>query len=511
MAKIGWKIWLLLIILALSILAISPSFKTGVIIKSVEPNSTAHEQGIQRGEIIKSINGKDIKNLEDYTTKINELFPTPNYNKTNNKIKLSITTNKNSYILFTSNPPEIIVKDLPSTRIQTGLDLQGGARALVKPEVKLTTSEMNDLIAVTSERLNVFGLSDITIKPVKDLAGNNFMLIEIAGATPKDLQDLVSKQGKFEAKIANQTVFIGGNQDITSVCRNDASCSGIYSCNKDPSTSQYFCTFRFTITLSPKAANHYAEVTKDIPIDPSNPQYLSEKINFFLDDSLTESLFISKELKGSSETKHQIQGSGVGETQEEAFLNSQQEMKKLQTILLTGSLPYKLTIEKLDTISPALGGKFIYYLFLSGVIALLAVAIIVFFRYKRIKTSLAILFTIFSEIIIILGIASLIKWNLDLPSIAGILIVIGTGVDQLIIITDESHLGKQGNLIEKLKRALFIIVGAYFTSLASLIPLYWAGAGLLKGFAVTTIIGITTGVLITRPAFAEMLKKIESQ
>jgi preprotein translocase subunit SecD len=45
--------------------------------------------------------------------------------------------------------------------------------------------------------------------------------------------------------------------------------------------------------------------------------------------------------------------------------------------------------------------------------------------------------------------------------------------------------------------------------LVALIPLLWAGAGLLKGFAITTIIGITIGVLITRPAFAEMVKKIE--
>jgi preprotein translocase subunit SecD len=36
----------------------------------------------------------------------------------------------------------------------------------------------------------------------------------------------------------------------------------------------------------------------------------------------------------------------------------------------------------------------------------------------------------------------------------------------------------------------------------------WAGAGLLKGFAITTIIGISVGVFITRPAFSEIVKKI---
>ncbi|MBU2612323.1 MAG: protein translocase subunit SecD, partial [Nanoarchaeota archaeon] len=60
---------------------------------------------------------------------------------------------------------------------------------------------------------------------------------------------------------------------------------------------------------------------------------------------------------------------------------------------------------------------------------------------------------------------------------------------------------------EKIKRAFSIILGAYFTSFVSLLPLMWAGAGLLKGFAITTIIGISVGVFITRPAFGELLKR----
>jgi len=39
----------------------------------------------------------------------------------------------------------------------------------------------------------------------------------------------------------------------------------------------------------------------------------------------------------------------------------------------------------------------------------------------------------------------------------------------------------------------------------------WAGAGLLKGFAITTIIGASAGVFITRPAFSEIIKKILKQ
>ena len=136
-------------------------------------------------------------------------------------------------------------------------------------------------------------------------------------------------------------------------------------------------------------------------------------------------------------------------------------------------------------------------------------AIIVFIRYKKVKSSLALLITSLSELIIILGIASFIDWNLDLPSIAGILATIGTGIDSQIIVLDEARQDLGLSLKQRLKRAFKIILGTYFTALVALLPLMWAGAGLLKGFAITTIIGITVGVLITRPAFTDMVRKIE--
>ncbi len=56
--------------------------------------------------------------------------------------------------------------------------------------------------------------------------------------------------------------------------------------------------------------------------------------------------------------------------------------------------------------------------------------------------------------------------------------------------------------------AFFIIFASYFVGVASMVPLWFAGAGLLKGFALTSIIGITVGVLITRPAFGAMVEDL---
>ncbi len=504
--KLPWKIWLLIIIVALSLLSIfgmPPTFfQKGVLVTSVESNSTAFEQGLRQEQIIVGVDGQEINTMEDFTNAVQGKF------NSNKSVKILFQTKDSEIILFSDHAPEIIVSEIPKTNLKMGLDLAGGSRALVQAqEKKLTSSEISELVDVIANRLNVYGIADLNIRPVSDLTGNHFMLVEIAGATPKDLEELISKQGKFEAKIGNETVFIGGEKDIASVCRNDATCAGIETCQQ--TDSGYFCNFRFTIYLSEDAAKRHAEITDKLEVNAENPEYLSEKLDLYLDDNLVDSLFIGKGLKGRVTTQISISGSENGETQSQAYDSAEESMHKLQTILITGSLPYKLEIVKLDTISPILGKEFIKSILLAGLAALLAVAIIIFLRYKKFKSSIALLITSISEVLIILGIASFIEWNIDLPSIAGILATIGTGIDQQIIILDEARQSTFLSIKQRMKRAFTIILGAYFTAVVALLPLLWAGAGLLKGFAITTIIGITAGVLITRPAFTDMVKKIE--
>ena len=508
MIKLTLKIWVMLFVLALSVISIfgvPPLFlESGVVIRSVERNSTAFNEGISEGEIITHLNDEPIRNFEDYSSKMISLFE-----NTDSPVRLTIKTKDSEYIFFSETHPGIIVEDIPKTKIKRGLDLDGGARALVKPEVELSSSQMEDLIELSNQRFNVYGLRDVSIRQVSDLSGTNFMLVEIAGATPQELEKLIGEQGKFEAKIGDELVFVGGERDITFVCRNDPSCFRIERC-VDTETGTA-CSYSFEITLSDVAAKRHAEITEKLGFDPENREYLDKKIDFYVDDILTTSLFISKNLQGRETTQISIQGSGQGSDQRAAYEDAQISMRQMQTILMTGSLPYKLEIVKLDTVSPIIGQKFNNLILLVGIFAFLAVGSIIFLRYRTFKASLALLFTSSSEILIILGVAALISWNLDLPSIVGILVTIGTGVDQQIVILDESKSKRLTSIKEKLKSALFIVISAYFTTFVSLLPLYWAGAGLLRGFAVTTIIGLTVGVLITRPAFADMIKIMDEK
>ncbi|MBS3088759.1 MMPL family transporter [Candidatus Pacearchaeota archaeon] len=504
MIKLTTRIWILIIALLLAALMISPSFQTGAVIKSVEKDSNAYNQGLRQGMILKEVNAQKIESQEDYVLAVSNLFVS------NNESRVDIKTDKQEFIFLANNLSEIVVGPIPKTKLKTGLDLSGGARAVIKPEnVSISEEQLSDLIAITNERLNAFGISDVTVRAAKDLSGENYMVVEIAGATPSDVKSLLGSQGKFEAKVANQTVFEGGERDISDVCRNDGKCASITGCFPSQEGG-YFCSFAFAVYLKEDAAKKHAELTKNLSLD-STGKYLSEKLYLYVDDIEVDSLLISSNLRGQTQTQIQIQGSGAGQTQEEAVKEATKQMNRLQTILLTGSLPYKLEIVKLDTISPFLGKEFTKNIIYLGLVVFLVISLSLFIKYRKIKITLAVILTMFSEMFITLGIAALIKWNLDASSIAGIIAGMGTGVNDQIVIIDESVSGKEGRetLKEKVKRAFFIIVGAFLTIIAAMIPLFWAGAGLLRGFALTTIIGVSIGILITRPAFADIIKRIE--
>jgi len=503
--KLTFRIWVLIIVLIISLLMLAPwkALDKGVLIKSVDKNSTLFNDGLRAGMTITALNGDVVNNLEDYSSLMSQIF---SVNST--KIKLEIQTTTNDFIVLTDKIPDITVASLPKSNVKTGLDLSGGSRAMIQAkDHKLSSAELQDLIDVITNRLNVYGIADMNILPVSDLSGNNYMLIEIAGATPADLEQLISQQGKFEAKIGNQTVFIGGNRDIADVCRKDATCAYVESCPK--AEQGYYCNFRFSVFLSEEAAQRHADITSEIPVNSSlQGNYLSEKLDLYVDDSLLSSLLISEGLKGRVTTQISISGSGSGATQAEAYESAEDEMHNLQTILITGSLPYKLEIVKLDTISPLFGKKFMNTIVMLAASVFIIISLILFGVYRNIKSSLAVILTMFSEAFITLAIASFINWNLDAASIAGIIAGMGTGVNDQIVILSEASTNKSLSLKERIKSALFVIFGAFFTIIAAMIPLFWAGAGMLKGLALTTIITVTAGILITRPAFADIIRKI---
>jgi len=574
------KVWMLLICLLLGLVAIHPApWNSGVAIKGIAKNSSAELAGFEPPkakttptslERIIAINNKPITTLEDYYTIVSKLGPnqsvrvkttkdtktlvtkpivhitvlnetetieinetrevnettTQTINGTNtttthlvNKTTTKeIEQNKTITEIIGTEPLGFTISEAPTSNLRKGLDLQGGARIVLRPEASATPEMLDETVSTLEQRLNVYGLSDIVITQISDNpdilgGGTHYILIEAAGATEEELLRLVNATGKFEGKIANHTVFRGGTQDITYVCR-AAQCAGLdpnVGCGKSKSSNGYGCQFRFQITLSPQAAGRFADLTRDLTL---SGKYLSEPLILYLDDQEVDKLNVAADLRGRASTDIVISGGGSGNSMQSATQNSLDGMKRLQTILKTGSLPLKLSVDRVDAISPALGKEFLTNAFFVGILSLIGVTIILIIAYRKFIIALPIMFTALSEIFLTLSVAALIGWNIDLAAIAGIILSVGTGVNDQIIMTDEAikkETDETSSWKDRIKKAFFIIFSSSATTFVAMIPLLFAGAGLLKGFAITTMLAIAVGIFITRPAYAAVVHLLLEQ
>ena len=194
--------------------------------------------------------------------------------------------------------------------------------------------------------------------------------------------------------------------------------------------------------------------------------------------------------------------------------NNISEARELSINLRAGQLPTKLDISAGTNsfIAPALAEDFKLLSLITGIVAVLAVAVMVFLRYGDPRVAAPMVVTALSEVFILLGFASAIGLALDLSHVAGFIAVIGTGVDDLIIIADEvlteGKVGAGRVFQSRFRKAFWIIGAAAATTVIAMGPLAFLQLGDLRGFAIVTIVGVFIGVLVTRPAYGDILRSL---
>ena len=381
----------------------------------------------------------------------------------------------------------------------------------------LTEQTLQYVVEILQQRLDFTGLRNVAVRSATAGEGENYIIIEAAGLTSSDIEDFLAKQGRFEAKIGNETIFTGSDVMV------DTYRSGVRPDARQGSKDGHSFSIAIQIT-NRSSMQKFADVTSGLAINYSmlgSGEYLNETLDLFMDGQEVNSLSISANLKGKVVDSASIEG--WGSTRKEAEL----EMSQMQTLLRTGALPVTLDVVSIDRVSPKLGSAFIKNILLAAAATLLAVALIVYIRYRNPNLVFPILANSVCEITMTLGFAALIGWTLDLPSIAGIITAIGTGVDQEIIMidelrcgetSDEDETGEDGDkkisarhLKARMKRAMFIIIATFGSLFVAMLPLMFLGFGAIRGFAITTIIGASMGFFITRPAFAKILDGLASE
>lgn len=189
-----------------------------------------------------------------------------------------------------------------------------------------------------------------------------------------------------------------------------------------------------------------------------------------------------------------------------------EDVRNLRVNLLAGETPAPLDIESGTQyyLEPSLAEDFKLYSVVTGFIAVLAVSGVVAARYNRPRIAGPMILTAAAEVFLLLGFAALVGYPLDLAAIAGFIAVVGTGVDDLIIIADEILQEgdvSTGRVFEsRFRKAFWVIGAAAATTIIAMSPLAFMSLGDLSGFALFTIVGVLIGVLITRPAYGDILR-----
>jgi len=177
---------------------------------------------------------------------------------------------------------------------------------------------------------------------------------------------------------------------------------------------------------------------------------------------------------------------------------SVEESTELAVLLRAGALPAEMTFLEERTIGPELGADSVAA---GQVAALVAVALVALYMIASYG-----IFGMFSivglaiNIALIFAILSVIGATLTLPGIAGIVLTMGMAVDANVLIyeriREELREGKSPAAAISMgyDKALSAIWDSNVTGMLTAIIMFVIGAGAVRGFAVTTGIGILTSM-----------------
>ncbi|RJS69532.1 preprotein translocase subunit SecD [Methanophagales archaeon] len=429
-----------------------------------------------------------------------------------------------------------------------------------KPDGKLdfeegvTRETRDETRRIIETKLNMLGLASTTVRT----AGSNLLVIDLAGIDIKTAESLVGKPGKFEIRI--QTNGTGGEikvgehlSEIENITEHVVYGSeGIRSVSMVPQrkgeSENAAWGAPFTLTDKGATALRDAAIKYGAIDDQKNHELV-----MLLDNVVVYSGPLHPEL--AEKLRNAPAYSLISETG-----SGDEGLKRARELIIhlkAGALPVNVQVIGSGEVPAYLGMKFKKGALIAGLLALIAVTLVVAVRYREKRIILPMFFGLLSEVILILGIVATMnwltigmmgillvvlligallrwwkypvtdltvgvaillvisvfilsagKWQLDLPSIAGIIAVIGTGVDQMVIITDEALSGGRSSSMyhKRISFAYGIIFASAATTIVAMLALAFMALGTLRSLAIVTIIGLMIGIFITRPAYARIIE-----
>ncbi len=400
--------------------------------------------------------------------------------------------------------------------VRLGLDLQGGAQLTlqVKPSdtvKEITPQVLEGVQRVVEGRINGLGVSEALVQTV----GQDQLLVQLPGVSdPQQAERILGgtaqldfrtqKPGtdvqlqvlqKTEQELLAQQAQLRQAKDQAAIDKNQAALqnnskaiaelyepTGLTGKNlKDafaqptgPGSDSWAVVVRF----SGEGGQMFADLTKKIA-------GTGRTIGIFLDQKLISAPSVAVEYAQTGITGGSAEISG-------RF--TAQSSNDLAVQLRGGALPVPVSVVENRTVGATLGKDSVrrsIYAGLGGLILVL-IFMVAYYRLPGLIADLALtLYALLTfAIFVLLGV------TLTLPGIAGFILSIGMAVDANVLIFERTREELRGgktlyrSVESGFYRAFSSILDSNVTTLIACGALFWLGAGLVRGFAITLAIGV---------------------
>ncbi len=344
-------------------------------------------------------------------------------------------------------------------------------------------------------RVNQLGVAE----PLVQRQGVDRIVVQLPGVQdPNQLDKILTATATLEFRLVDQSGdepgsrrYPGRGDETSQVLKRQVIASGDQIIDaKAGFTEGQPAVF---ITLDSAGGERMLQTTMNNLNKPMSTVFIETRRETVMRNGVTEQRTIKIEeiintatIRGVFKNSFQITGLTPGEAHDLALL------------LRAGALA--APVYKIDdrTIGPSLGQDNIDRGFNAIKIGFLAVIVFMAIYYRAF--GLIADAALFSNLIFIVALLSLLQASLTLPGIAGIVLTVGMAVDANVLIFERireelsAGASPQAAINSGYEKALSSITDANVTTLIAAIVLFGLGTGPIKGFAITLMLGIITSM-----------------
>ncbi len=343
--------------------------------------------------------------------------------------------------------------------------------------INLRSAAVDQSIEIVRRRIDEIGTKEPSILK----RGSNRILVELPGVKdPERIKELLGKTAQLSFRLVTEESNDFGTESFILEETNEkisvskrVILSGANLVDAQPKYDNINNQPIVTFTLDRLGSKRFGQATT---------KNIGKKIAIILDNEAISAPVIQDSITGGSGV---ISGSFTF-----------QEATDLALLLRSGALPAPLSIVEERTVGPDLGEDSIKAGSISLIVGFLLVIIFMIIKYKTFGVIANL--CLISNLMMLLGILTILQATLTLPGIAGVILTVGMAVDANVLIFErvKEELKKENSNIQAFdlgfKRSIVTILDANITTLIASFILFIFGSGPVKGFAVTLSIGLIT-------------------